>query len=77
MRRTRRPSMAIVDSIVGHCLDLLTIDRHMSYAKPKHQAHPQDSSIMTYRGHAVLGTLIRCHFSPDVSTGQNYIYSGR
>lgn len=55
----------------------LTRDRHMGYAKPKLQAHPQDSSIMTYRGHAVLSTLIRCHFSPEVSTGQSYIYSGR
>ena len=32
---------------------------------------------MTYRGHSVLRTLIRCHFSPRESTGQNYIYSGR
>lgn len=31
---------------------------------------------MTYRGHAVLRTLIRCHFSPRESTGQSYIYSG-
>lgn len=31
---------------------------------------------MTYRGHAVLKTLIRCHFSPSATTGQKYIYSG-
>lgn len=31
---------------------------------------------MTYRGHAVLRTLIRCHFSPIATTGQRYIYSG-
>jgi WD repeat-containing protein 23 len=31
---------------------------------------------MTYRGHWVLRTLIRCHFSPLESTGQSYIYSG-
>lgn len=31
---------------------------------------------MTYRGHAVLRTLIRCHFSPIATTGQKYIYSG-
>jgi len=31
---------------------------------------------MTYRGHCVLRTLIRCHFSPLESTGQSYIYSG-
>ncbi|KAJ1523384.1 hypothetical protein ONE63_001250 [Megalurothrips usitatus] len=35
-----------------------------------------DSSVMTYRGHSVLQTLVRCHFSPTVSTGQRYIYSG-
>lgn len=32
---------------------------------------------MTFRGHQVLKTLIRCHFSPRESTGQSYIYSGR
>lgn len=31
---------------------------------------------MTFRGHSVLRTLIRCHFSPRESTGQSYIYSG-
>ena len=31
---------------------------------------------MTYRGHAVLRTLIRCYFSPDETTGGQYLYSG-
>lgn len=31
---------------------------------------------MTYRGHSVLRTLIRCHFSPAETTGGQYIYSG-
>ncbi len=35
-----------------------------------------DSSVMTYRGHTVLQTLIRCRFSPVHTTGQRYIYSG-
>ncbi|XP_040210519.1 DDB1- and CUL4-associated factor 11 isoform X2 [Rana temporaria] len=35
-----------------------------------------DTSLMTYRGHGVLHTLIRCHFSPAYSTGQQYVYSG-
>lgn len=35
-----------------------------------------DTSLMTYRGHSVLQTLIRCHFSPQFSTGQRYIYTG-
>jgi len=35
-----------------------------------------DRSIMTYRSHLVTKTLIRCYFSPKISTGQRYIYSG-
>ena len=31
---------------------------------------------MKYIGHEVLRTLIRCHFSPAETTGQQYIYSG-
>ncbi|BFZ13401.1 hypothetical protein BsWGS_16440 [Bradybaena similaris] len=35
-----------------------------------------DSSLMTYRGHCIRNTLIRCKFSPESSTGQRYIYTG-
>jgi WD repeat-containing protein 23 len=35
-----------------------------------------DTSIMTYRGHCVLQTLVRCHFSPSYTTGQRFIYTG-
>ncbi|XP_043248552.1 DDB1- and CUL4-associated factor 11 isoform X1 [Colletes gigas] len=35
-----------------------------------------DTSVMTYRGHSVLQSLIRCHFSPSSITGQRYIYTG-
>jgi WD repeat-containing protein 23 len=35
-----------------------------------------DVSVMTYRGHGVLHTLIRAYFSPEFTTGQQYIYSG-
>lgn len=38
--------------------------------------HPHDRSIMTFRGHKVLQTLIRAYFSPMESTGQRFIYSG-
>ncbi|KAJ0411633.1 hypothetical protein ATCC90586_004102 [Pythium insidiosum] len=38
--------------------------------------HPNDRSVMTYRGHLVSETLIRCHFSPLATTGQKYIFSG-
>ncbi|XP_022703647.1 DDB1- and CUL4-associated factor 11-like isoform X2 [Varroa jacobsoni] len=37
---------------------------------------PGDVSVMTYRGHTVLQTLIRCRFSPIFTTGQRYIYTG-
>jgi len=50
--------------------------RYGRYPKPNHLAHPLDCSVMAYRGHAVLQTLIRCHFSPAETTGGQYIYSG-
>ncbi|KAK4055503.1 secretory subunit [Microbotryomycetes sp. JL201] len=46
------------------------------YPRPKYLQHPHDVSVMTYRGHAVLRTLIRCHFSPVSATNQQYVYSG-
>lgn len=36
----------------------------------------EDSSVMTYSGHSVLQTLIRCRFSPEFSTAQKFIYTG-
>ncbi|BBN04407.1 DDB1- and CUL4-associated factor 11 [Marchantia polymorpha subsp. ruderalis] len=42
----------------------------------KNLKHPYDVSLMTYKGHQVLKTLIRCYFSPAQSTGQRYIYTG-
>jgi len=50
--------------------------RYGSYPKPKYAAHPRDCSVMTYRGHQVFRTLIRCHFSPMETTGANYLYTG-
>lgn len=38
--------------------------------------HPNDNSVVTFRGHKVQGTLIRCHFSPPGSTDSRYVYSG-
>lgn len=38
--------------------------------------HPHDCSLVTFRGHEVLQTLIRCHFSPAGSTDGRYVYSG-
>ncbi|KAF8445715.1 WD40 repeat-like protein [Boletus edulis BED1] len=50
--------------------------RYGHFPKPRRPAHPKDCSVMTYRGHAVLRTLIRCNFSPAETTGGQYIYSG-
>ncbi|KAI0639524.1 WD40 repeat-like protein [Trametes polyzona] len=50
--------------------------RAESYPQPRYKAHPLDCSVMKYTGHEVLRTLIRCHFSPAETTGQQYIYSG-
>lgn len=38
--------------------------------------HPYDNSLVTFRSHRVLRTLIRCHFSPPGSTNSRYVYSG-
>jgi len=38
--------------------------------------HPDDNSLVTFRGHRVQRTLIRCHFSPPGSTDSRYVYSG-
>ncbi|CDW77642.1 wd repeat protein [Stylonychia lemnae] len=38
--------------------------------------HPDDKSVMTFSGHEVLRTLIKCQFSPEQTTGQRYIISG-
>lgn len=35
-----------------------------------------DTSIMTYKGHVVIKTLVRCRFSPIETTGQRFIYTG-
>ncbi|KAF8921890.1 WD40-repeat-containing domain protein [Mucidula mucida] len=50
--------------------------RYPPYGKPRHEKTPMDCSVMTYRGHSVLKTLIRCKFSPAETTGSQYIYSG-
>ncbi|KAF9024126.1 WD40 repeat-like protein [Hymenopellis radicata] len=50
--------------------------RYPPYGKPRHEKTPMDCSVMTYRGHSVLRTLIRCKFSPAETTGSQYIYSG-
>ncbi|KAL4164456.1 hypothetical protein KRP22_004322 [Phytophthora ramorum] len=52
--------------------------RYQAYPGSNHipVEHPNDKSVMTYRGHMVVETLIRCYFSPLHSTAQKYIYTG-
>lgn len=40
------------------------------------EPNPNDTSVVTFRGHSVLKTLIRCHFSPPTSSNSRYVYSG-
>ncbi|KAJ4286293.1 hypothetical protein N0V90_013327 [Kalmusia sp. IMI 367209] len=47
-----------------------------SYDFDQWSPHPHDCSLVTFRGHKVLKTLIRCHFSPPGSTDSRYVYSG-
>lgn len=47
-----------------------------SYDEDDWHVHPNDNSVVTFRGHRVLRTLIRCHFSPPNSTNSRYVYSG-
>lgn len=51
--------------------------RGMDYpGDPRMDRHPGDMSVQTFIGHRVLRTLIRCHFSPGLSTGHRYVYTG-
>ena len=50
--------------------------RHEPYPVQHHSPHPHDCSLVTFRGHRVLRTLIRCHFSPQGSSDGRYVYSG-
>jgi WD repeat-containing protein 23 len=50
--------------------------RFEPYPRNYYESHPHDCSIVTFRGHRVLKTLIRCHFSPPDSTNSRYVYTG-
>ena len=50
--------------------------RYMVPDTSTYHRHPHDCSLVTFRGHKVLKTLIRCHFSPPGSTDSRYVYSG-
>ena len=46
------------------------------YDEDDWKPHPHDNSVVTFRGHKVAKTLIRCHFSPPGSTNSKYVYTG-
>jgi DDB1- and CUL4-associated factor 11 len=50
--------------------------RFNEYDDDEYEPNPQDCSVVTFRGHKVLKTLIRCHFSPPTSSNSRYVYSG-
>ncbi len=50
--------------------------RFTPYEENDYVPNPNDCSVVTFRGHSVLKTLIRCHFSPPGSTNSRYVYSG-
>lgn len=52
-------------------------DYRWEYYNERHRVTPErDCSLVTFRGHKVLYTLIRCHFSPQGSSDGRYVYSG-
>lgn len=66
-----------LDNIDAKAYSLSGFDyRYMDYDAAYYQPHPDDCSLVTFRGHRVLKTLIRCHFSPPGSTDSRYVYSG-
>ncbi|KAL9084705.1 MAG: hypothetical protein Q9165_007953 [Trypethelium subeluteriae] len=50
--------------------------RYPPYDEDSYRPHKHDCSLVTFRGHKVLKTLIRCHFSPPNSTDSRYVYTG-
>jgi DDB1- and CUL4-associated factor 11 len=50
--------------------------RFSTYDADDYTPNPDDCSVVTFRGHSVLKTLIRCHFSPPTSSNSRYVYSG-
>ncbi|KAK9448652.1 WD40-repeat-containing domain protein [Limtongia smithiae] len=50
--------------------------RYQSFPGQIGLSDPNDVSVMSYYGHEVLQTLIRCHFAPADVAGGQYLYSG-
>lgn len=50
--------------------------RNSNWQRGRYPRMKDDHSIMSYSGHKVRQTLIRCNFSPLHSTGQSYVITG-
>ncbi|KAI5820418.1 WD40-repeat-containing domain protein, partial [Pyronema omphalodes] len=53
-----------------------TFDYRNERFRERGYSHRYDKSLVSYRGHKVYRTLIRCYFSPLQSTGSRYVYTG-
>ena len=63
--------LLFVNTHTNHCQHYITVNKQVSCEKL-----PGDVSVMTYTGHRVQHTLIRCKFSPVASTGEVSLHSG-
>jgi WD repeat-containing protein 23 len=74
LRKMMPPSRA--DSFERNAYSTEFDYRFQEYPESHRVAHPHDHSVVTFRGHRVLKTLVRCHFSPPGSTNSRYVYTG-
>lgn len=72
LRKVVATEKADLSHLSNHTFDYRTDE----YPFSEWQPHPDDCSLVTFRGHRILRTLIRCHFSPPGSTDGRYVYSG-
>ncbi|XP_064398579.1 DDB1- and CUL4-associated factor 11-like isoform X2 [Halichondria panicea] len=66
---------ATLDRVSRQSWDYRWEDVPVNTQKDARTQLPGDTSIMTYAGHLVKNTLLRCRFSPQATTGQRYIYT--
>eukprot|EP01120_Amphizonella_sp_Union-15-10_P011601 TRINITY_DN4965_c0_g1_i4.p1 TRINITY_DN4965_c0_g1~~TRINITY_DN4965_c0_g1_i4.p1 ORF type:complete len:336 (-),score=65.39 TRINITY_DN4965_c0_g1_i4:11-1018(-) len=74
IRKMKEPSAAQTRPTYQSSFDYRDTWRTRRQMVPKRTS--DDCSLMTYTGHKVFQTLIRCRFSPLATTGQKYIYTG-
>ncbi|KAB8596092.1 hypothetical protein FH972_025801 [Carpinus fangiana] len=50
--------------------------RFQQYRPQSARQYPDDNPVAVFKGHSILKTLIRCHFSPLGRAGKRLVYSG-